>query len=119
MKTRSEIIEETIAYYGEDPTRRSIRPDGKCAYYYEGCKCAVGRCMIDPTTVPNYSTFVLSHMFEPKKGLDHLLNPEYRGHSTEFWSDLQSLHDTHCNWDQSGLTEMGYKAYLFMLDKWA
>jgi hypothetical protein len=36
---------------------------------------------------------------------DSLLIPEYNGHSLQFWSDLQYLHDTAINW-----TEDGFKA---------
>lgn len=38
---------------------------------------------------------------EGAKGLDDILLPRYRGHSVEFWQDLQNLHDNAKHWDPS------------------
>ena len=50
-RPKLEILEETIAYYSEDPNRRSISEDGDGCYYLHpenGNRCAVGRCLTRP-----------------------------------------------------------------------
>ena len=42
--------------------------------------------------------------------MDELLQPQYRGHTVQFWSDLQQLHDTDAYWsgeDDKWLTHQG------------
>lgn len=42
MKTKLEIIEETVQYYSEDVTRRASDSSGVCEYYtFDGRMCAV------------------------------------------------------------------------------
>ena len=111
MKSKKEIIEETVAY---------IQANGRAVELYVGttrttCKyltkdnkmCAVGRCLIDPESAPT-GTVV---RFFPR--LDSLLKPEYRGHPLVFWTDLQRLHDTTAHWDvcdgETRLSEEGKK----------
>lgn len=50
--TAVEIINETVAYYSEDTSRRGITYTGfgdlKCVYITAGGQmCAVGRCLIE------------------------------------------------------------------------
>ena len=42
--------------------------------------------------------------------LDKLLSPKYRGHSLDFWSSLQSIHDSERNWHSKGLTDIGLQS---------
>ena len=104
MKSKIEIIEETVAYYSEDTTRRGYEY-GECLYMTEGGKkCAVGRCMND------YALGKLKGVVEAVDDLENfqvLLKPEYRGHSIRFWGALQGLHDANKNWNVFGLTSVG------------
>lgn len=98
--SKKEIVDETIQYYLEDPTRRAFTLDSKgrimCWYYMEdGRKCAVGRCMIDSSSFATYR-FTPLQIAE----LESLLKPDYRGHSAEFWAQLQQLHDN-ADWSQN------------------
>ena len=50
--------------------------------------------------------------------LELALDPRYRGHPAQFWSDLQRLHDNTDHWNREGLTRVG-KAYVeAMREKW-
>lgn len=107
MKTQTEIVIETIQHYLPDPLyRRGKKPTGECLYHVPALfdvperHCAVGRCM----TAESLAAFGGFHgdveALETKLGdtLDTLLREEYCGHSQEFWSNLQSLHDRDYNW---------------------
>ncbi len=113
MKTKLEIIEETIKFYSEDPTRRARSITGGCEYLLRvpGVKdrmCAVGRCMHEPML---YTGSVYSIERLGKRIFDttfqEALKPEYKGHSRDFWSDLQILHDVKEFWNENGLTNEG------------
>lgn len=128
--TALEILEETIAYYSEDPSRRAstAKPVPKsgivsgtpntCWYYTEdGRMCAVGRCLLDPEKLIGFEGDAVALRGElvataAKADSDStesqcFLRPQYRGHSLAFWNRLQRLHDADPNWDQNGLTEIG------------
>lgn len=94
QKTKAEIIEETVRYYEEDPSRRSYDMATHMCNYLSptGQMCAVGRCMTDPGSVTATSD-VYSLADSSESGLDGLLKEEYRGHSVDFWDSLQQYHD--------------------------
>jgi len=104
MKTKLEIINETVAYYSEDVNRRATNNNGGCEYKTEdGRMCAVGRYLIHELPKPSSGVSV-----QPLNcNLDDFLMDEYSGHSVEFWSCLQSLHDRAEYWNATGLTESG------------
>ncbi len=98
-----ETLDETVAAY-TSKTRAVDAENEGCRYFAitSGRCCAVGRCMEDPE---KYKDFLGSaNRFY---ALDLLLKPEYRGHPTDFWLDVQDLHDWEDNWDEDGLTEAG------------
>lgn len=101
--TTLEIINETVEYYSKD-TKRRAEVGRACLYFQEstGNMCAVGRCANNPKELNP------AHFFS-QLGLsdEEIFKPEYRGHSVEFWSDLQKLHDDNLNWDESGLSSIG------------
>jgi hypothetical protein len=106
MKTKLEIIDETVKYYSTDTSRRGIQKTkigtNSCTYLTEdGKMCAVGRCMIKPTIdLEGAADDVLADSF-------HLLKPEYRIEDLNFWIDLQRLHDDCYFWNENGLTKEG------------
>jgi len=121
--TKEEILDETVAFYSEDPKRRALKEDGKCAYSTpDGRHCAVGRCL--KPSLLKQGTELLGNgdgvyrlvqkqnnipIGELVTGIDNLLDDRYHGHSIAFWGDLQNIHDYKYYWCDSGLTERGLK----------
>lgn len=102
MKTKLEIIEETVNYYSEDTSRRAFNGSG-CEYLMEdGRNCAVGRCFTEDG---------LSNFGNCRTCFDYDMIPylkeEYRIDDYDFWCDLQELHDTNAFWNDNGLTKGG------------
>ncbi len=105
MRTKEDyimLLEETVKFYSEDTTRRSMDSTGDCKYFGpDGKKCAVGR-WIDPN---KYNSDFEGHTI--KSSVMDALVEEKRGYSFLFWNRLQILHDAEENWDENGLTEVG------------
>ena len=132
QKTKKEIILETAAFYGEDPSRRAvIKEDGraKCRYLTEdGRKCAVGKCLIegkkmlyvgvvDPQEA--MSAELVDGQVHDIANLEDVLMPEYRGHDTYFWSGLQEFHDSDFHFTDTGLSELGERYLKILLEQYA
>lgn len=103
--TKTEIILETVKYYNKH--NRGIEPKHRnCVYYSPENKnmCAVGRCLTDATVFDDFiranSSYGGSSISELKCELDEFLKPEYRGHSNEFWEDIQRFHDNYDCWSK-------------------
>jgi hypothetical protein len=118
MKTRKEIIDETVAEYTLDT--RALDERGRCVYLTSGGRmCAVGRCCKEPKT-----TWVGSAKFiqEPNDWnviqLSDILKPEYLGHSGDFWRAVQLLHDRSANWTETGLSLLGMEYVKKLHDEW-
>ena len=108
------VILETIEAYA-DPTNRAMYPhnagenEGTCQYRtLEGKMCAVGRCMTEDA-LEEYGkcSRSIDGLAFGAGGVDNLLREEYHGHSVEFWSRLQELHDTDYFWSDEGITQKG------------
>ena len=98
-KSKLEIIDETVAYYGEDLSRRAINDRDECVYVdpVTGNRCAVGRYMVGEVY------FVGSvEEFDDVTPLEDSLVDQYKGHSVDFWGDLQTLHDSSSFWNLGG-----------------
>lgn len=116
-KTKIQIIEETVEYYGADPVARRATYHGTCFYYKEGDTrlCAFSRCMIDPKRGKDFKGTCLGlvdHLGEICISRDNviprgILKPEYDGHSFKFWEDLQYFHDSDASWSITGLSHIG------------
>lgn len=118
--TKLEIIDKVLGIYIEDPGRRATTSNGSCRYRMaDGRMCAVGQCL--DTDHRRYGRLVEENpaVFgawefsgEPDRHyhLDEFLRPEFRGHSVEFWGELQNIHDVAENWDEDGLSEKGQLA---------
>lgn len=111
-KTKKEIILETANAY---TSKTRAMKNGSCAYKSGKNKCAIGRCLLTKSKLfksYNINLPVSSFYIEPE------LKPEYRGHSSLFWEDLQYLHDHSSNWDEHGLTAKGKKKVKALLKIW-
>jgi hypothetical protein len=106
MKTENEIIKETVEFYWADPKRRATADIGCWYLTIDGRMCAVGRCL---TQRHAWRAFAMLCSVGQLPGrlleasLDEILQPEYRGHSVEFWENLQNLHDNEHIWDSEQL----------------
>lgn len=108
MKTKLEILNETVKYYTEEKNDRSM-DSIDCVYNSEeGNHCAVGRCFTEEIKDlglefeqnTDADVFELERMtIDGKETIDHLLLEEYRGHDSKFWFDLQRLHDNSMYWN--------------------
>lgn len=108
--TVAEIVDETVAFYNKDVSRRSVDGSGICQYTDQGGRhCAIGRCLIDENF--DYGGGVEAiwggDLDSPSMEMDKELKEQYRGHTLGFWSDLQTLHDTSESWNEQGITEFG------------
>lgn len=112
MKTKLEIINETVEYYSH-PNRRAQGKYNGCEYITkDGRMCAVGRCLKDPDKLRNLSPDA------DELDLENLLKEEYLGHENEFWYDLQTLHDSSIHWKDNKLSAQGTKFVEFLKNKW-
>jgi hypothetical protein len=115
MKTKLEILNEIVNYYSEDTNRRAVE-GMSCVYITpDNRRCAVGICLTDPSLMLgnkaiNDDYFMLNED-EFKPDILDLFKPEYRINDINFWSNLQSLHDTKMYWDDKGLTNEGQLFY--------
>ena len=124
QKTKDEILDYVLDYYKTH--NRGINAWG-CVYIDQknGNKCAVGLCAVDPQNLMDEfggeAVFdIVGALGEPShqvsNSFDQLLRPEFRGHSPEFWSELQAIHDNTINWREKKtregnfLTEYGKEA---------
>ena len=100
--TKLEIIEQLFDKgYCLDTSTRSSNDSGCLYITKDGRMCAIGKCLIDPTTVNT----LLSVSAIPN--LENKLKPEYRGHSVSFWAKLQRMHDNEEYWNNKGLAKKG------------
>lgn len=114
MKTKVEIIKETAEFYTANPRALVEGKFGQqCCYLTsDGRQCAVGRCLENPGVLNN--AYIIREEFNKA-----VFKPEYLGHSLNFWSYLQALHDTNTFWGETGLTEKGqeYRDHLLEIFK--
>ena len=126
MKTLTveEIVDETVAFYSEDPRRRSL--DGSrlnlCLYNGpNGNHCAVGRCMYSKLKNKGqdlrFNDESAIAFFEKRGGEHKVLKAKYRGHEDRFWGYLQALHDDDDNWGPNGITSKGLEEAEYIKEK--
>lgn len=101
--TKIEIINETVQFYNSDPSRRAIEQN-TCKYLADnGNKCALGRCFTEDAIAKlgNYQGSVTTLVYDlnlQEEDFQLLLKEEYRGHSINFWSNIQKYHDHYYFW---------------------
>ena len=105
-----ELLNDTVAFYSANPSRRAINNNEKCRYIADnGNKCAFSRLCSDEGAE-------LLHKNKEGKGCHSALEDEefkarlglkYPHLSIEFYLALQELHDAEYNWAPMGLTTIG------------
>lgn len=117
--TKTEIIEELFDnYYVKYPWRRAVDSHGNCQYKTHDKVpkyCAVGKCLtksgVKVTVDDNVGTVSDFYDVESEKyTVEPFLKKKYKGHSEDFWEDMQVLHDSEVNWDDKGITQIGKEA---------
>jgi hypothetical protein len=117
MKSKIDIIIETVKHYNSNNTARKAETD-TCTYMNEGgAMCAVGRCLTNEGMQifkafehNNVEVNTSVEYFTNVYGMDEFnnaLKEEYRGHDVDFWKNLQYLHDATNNWNENGITKYG------------
>lgn len=111
--TKIEIIDDTVAYYSADVSRRSISDERSSKCLYKGPKekeCAFQRVVENDLSKydqdSNFgfgSTCVTVMKNEPELKFKE----GYEGHNAGFWIEIQDLHDRFEYWNNEGLTEKG------------
>ena len=103
--TKTEIINDTVRYYRSNPRGYSNKLNG-CIYQKDGMSCAIGRFFNSKATdeIRGFDGAAedLEYHLEVKykfPNLDSILKVIVHGHSLEFWTDLQILHDTASYWE--------------------
>lgn len=130
MKTYKSVIEETVAFYGEDPVgRRSLNPhkvndnDPRCLYVGEnGKRCAFARC-VAPESVDYLRDYEGKNAATAIHGLDEKrpveLHPDYAHlRNSTFWNELQYLHDTDAIWWSGGLRPASIQCVETFIRRW-
>jgi len=125
MKTKHEIIDETVAAYDGKP--RSLKESSYSSCLYKGpnnLRCAFSRCctpqgidmlgQVEGAGVANIfrtdgglhttanidvAQVETAGIFIGVSDIDDILLPEYRGYDVGFWAHIQSLHDSNINWN--------------------
>ena len=99
MKTKQQILKETLEYYHEDTSRRATNKGGGCEYLTDdGRMCAFGRCEVNPQNAEtdpfgkNPLNQSVGKRFEHDEyQMNQSLKDEYRGHSMDFWVNVQDF----------------------------
>lgn len=117
MKTYHDIIDETVAFYSANPSRRSTTSSG-CHYHGPNNRqCAFAR-YVTPETQPTLDILegkTASYCLNPDGTNNSPICPPVQllpdvAHFTAkayFWNDLQHLHDTESYWITTGLSGEG------------
>ncbi len=121
-KTKQEIVDETIAFYTQNP--RSVLEGGNSCVYLNvenNTRCAFSRCCTEEAVTELHSKYEGYGIANSRFGHDldtKILKEEYHGHEAEFWNRLQNLHDNKNNWFQTStgneLTFIGENAVVEM-----
>lgn len=116
-KTKLEILQETYNYY-LDPSKRATNDTGGCQYRTEdGRMCAVGRCLTNPKAMQEFEHGVEKFIGEGVY-IERRLKPEYRGHSLEFWEDIQRWHDSYSNFVEDKISVKGEQHYQRLVERY-
>jgi len=107
------LLDETVAYYSEDTSRRASSLRGECQYITDdGRMCAVGRCLQNPNEVDLASgSFMSTGYISESIVFDACVFKEgYEGFDKYFWRRLQSIHDSMISWKKKkGMKRAGLK----------
>lgn len=100
QKKKAEIVDYVVDYFKTHP--RATDAISGCMYQNkEGNRCAHSICLSDEglDKILRYGDNSGSNAGDVISRLtDNIHKEEFRGHSSEFWDAIQSLHDNDSNW---------------------
>jgi hypothetical protein len=106
-QTRQELLNNTIAFYSEDVTRRAYDKESEQCMYQtpDGRNCAIGRELKSPSTfgVATHSIGSGISSIELMRELPKRLSSM----GDKFLNDIQMFHDKDDYWGADGLTLSG------------
>ena len=119
---RLEFLDETIKFYSEDITRRSVildkDGDEMCCYRTFDAdgnvksKCAIGRVIPDEAYVSSIESLSVN-----TNSVLNILPKEIKDLGVSFLGEVQTLHDTPHYWNMGGgLTGYGHNWYNYIFD---
>jgi len=110
--TYEEVLDETVKFYSEDVSRRSLTGAGECQYVGDGVNCAVGHWCHSPN--PKWdrldggdSPTIAQLFMDYDLSFDEFKEEVRHLNTIAFWFRIQRLHDVNSNWDEKGLTGLG------------
>ena len=115
-KTKEEkiaLINETVAYYSEDPLRRCFYESGECFYSGTNNKnatsegCAIGRLIPKELAEELDKEFFYDIGNSGVKEIFDRLPIDLQAYGVKFLSELQGLHDNPEYWREHGLSDEG------------
>lgn len=113
-----DIIDDTVAFYSFDVTRRATDVNVPQLYVTEdGRRSAVGRYMTNPVYGLQGRVWFLSDIQGNSAVLSQYLREHVKHLSIIFWSDLQLLHDVTEKWGVNGLSDAGKNHVTWMRSK--
>lgn len=118
--TALEIIDETVAFYSADTSRRSVN-QGTCVYQNSmGNQCAFGRCMTPEDVIERINdTKPVEELADMGNSIDYLLQDKYQGQTVSFWEDVQRLHDNSNYWGENKISQLGEGAVTHLKKKYS
>ena len=111
---RLEFLDETVAFYGEDTSRRALQ-NNQCMYRTDdGRKCAIGRVIPDELYSRSLDRTggvgIVTILESPK--LSKRIPDNVKELGKYFLLSVQKLHDRTSSWQMGkGLSESGQKYY--------
>lgn len=124
--TYTDVLEDTINYYKQDPNmRRAVDKESSACSYYDAennTMCAVGRYLKHPEKFEksvtdemdlDFNMLIDDTEFEHEEDPYEVLFNESAAHlrNRKFWETLQQLHDSNSCWNKQGLTPYGIEKY--------
>lgn len=107
--TKIEIIDYVVDYFQKNP--RAIERDGefpRCLYLTKtGLRCAHSICLEDEFLKDKDIKKLGSAYLVINKYGDDIHKPEFRGHDSKFWLEIQKFHDMYMFWRDGELTDDG------------
>lgn len=103
QKERLEFLEETVKFYSEDTSRRSITADG-CLYKNpeNDNKCAIGRHIPKELYSKSFENKTFASLPSKIRRL-----PIFKNLGEDFLAEIQYLHDADPCWDKKGISKTG------------
>jgi hypothetical protein len=114
MKSKLEVIDYIVDYFSSNP--RSLNSKGYCAYHGEnGSRCAFSLCCKEGVDLSRHEGRAATSVLRIN-GFD-ILKDEFKIEDSDFWDDVQEMHDTDRFWKNGKISEEGGGYVNYLKDK--